>query len=360
MTDVDHVVDVVADTDDDDDDFVPPVPVRVDDRTRRLDTCPACSKPIAKHGVMELLECAETADEQAEAARHWYMVQTRVGHEETVKKALEVRLADASIEVVENKLVPGYLLVRCDLDHTNWQMIKRTNDVKGFMNPSGGRPAALAEDEVAKFLPQAGPAPPGFETFVGGGSPKRSNGAGLSAETVATASESLPPRPSPKVVVPNGELDYEELAAAMRVVLEKERDEIIRRGGPIEKQNIELKEKLADAFDQISLLRRRLQSTAEARNMLQGQVDELVKTNRKLKNELKGRKESGNHTHLNEISDILAVVRKAPGWTVEMGGNGHYQIKKNGVFITDAAGSGGSTRVNQATRVKLRKAGLEV
>lgn len=362
MTNVDRVVqDVVADDLDDDDDFVPPVGVRVIEG--RISICPACSKPLAKHGVMELMECAEAASEKAEAARDWYMVQTRIGHENTVRQAIERRVDSA--EVVQNRQIPGYLLVRCELDHATWQTIKRTPDVKSFVAASGGRPAPLPDDEVDKFLPAEEEAPPAsghnFETFTHKGTNGKAKPAGLDVETVAAASELLPPRPeAARVVVPNGELDYEELAAAMRTVLEKERDEIIRRGGPIEKQNIELKEKLAEAFDQISLWRRRAQSNAEGRNSLQAQVDELVKTNRKLKNELKGRKESGNHTHLNEISDILAVVRKAPGWTVEMGGNGHWQIKRNGVFITDAAGSGGSTRVNQATRVKLRKAGLEV
>lgn len=161
------------------------------------------------------------------------------------------------------------------------------------------------------------------------------------------------------VVLPSRELDFEELAAALRTVIETERDEIVRRGGPLEKQNAELKERLADALEDAAMWRRRAQAAFEARNTAQEQYDRLVKANRKTRNEERSAKER-NHTRVLDSAGILAKVQSTKGFTVERAGNGHFIIKKAGLFITDMASSGQGTKVNMATRVALRKAGIDV
>lgn len=322
---------------------------------------------MAKHKSAELLHCMELIDKQAEVAGSWFMVHTHIGHEAKVKQLLEARDDSRIHEVVEkHKLFPGYVLMRCDLSDDLWRTVRAAPSVSGFIGASGAMPMPMPLNDVDKFLlaeeEEEDPEPPPVTN-------------GFTLKGTRNVQPAPEPEPEPEYDVADawtsafpfptdseGEVDYEKLvplAAAMRTVLERERDEIIRRGGPIEKQNIELKERLARMLDDMNTLRRRQQMTAEARNSLQAQVDAQTKTIRQLRNELKGRKEN-NQVHLNEITDILAVVDKAKGWTREMGGNGHWQIYKAGVWISDAAGSGGSTRVNQATRVKLKKAGLPV
>lgn len=154
-------------------------------------------------------------------------------------------------------------------------------------------------------------------------------------------------------------LNYEELAAAMKVVIERERDEVIKRGGPLEKQNLELKERLHSALEDANTWRRRAQANAEQRNKYKEQLDAQIKTNRQLRNEMSTMRKGGRPKVV-EINDILRVVQQTPGFEVKRQGNGHYGIYKEGVWITDAASSGQGDKVDMATRVKLRKAGVGV
>lgn len=362
----------------DDEFYTPPVRIRAD---TPIQICPVCSEPLKKHNALALAECAsQTDDDHAVAAvapppppsetnpydrpGDWFIVHTQIGYEARVTQFLDAREDERIHEVVERKKVfPGYVLLRCDLDDELWRIVRSTSNVQNFVGTAGARPSPLSRTDVDKFLQVAPPAAPVEET-----------GAYGRAITPAVVNEAAPPADvdindlwtssEPFPMDEFGDVDYEKLvplAAAMRIVLERERDEIIRRGGPIEKQNIALKERLATMLEDMQALRRKLQMTAEARNMLQEQVDRQTKEMRKLRNELKGRKESGNlPTRLTEITDILQVVQSAKGWEAKRGGNGHWQFLKDGIFVTDAAGSGGSTKVNMATRVKLRKAGLPV
>ena len=42
--------------------------------------------------------------------------------------------------VVQKKVFPGYLLVRCDLDDDSWSVIRNTPGVTGFVGPAPSRP----------------------------------------------------------------------------------------------------------------------------------------------------------------------------------------------------------------------------
>lgn len=160
------------------------------------------------------------------------------------------------------------------------------------------------------------------------------------------------------VVLPDGSVGLEELAAALRNVIERERDEVVKRGGPIEKQNLELKERLADQIEQTRLWRERCNNAQRSANSYKEQYDNLVRENRK-KRAKQDRSGEGAKA-VREIKEIKRIVERLPGWTVKMQGNGHYRFEKDGVFVTDAASSGGSQQVNMATIVKLRKAGVKI
>jgi transcriptional antiterminator NusG len=53
--------------------------------------------------------------------------------------------------VVQKKVFPGYLLVRCDLDDDTWGAIRNTPGVTGFVGP-GTKPTPLSRREVENIL----------------------------------------------------------------------------------------------------------------------------------------------------------------------------------------------------------------
>jgi len=53
--------------------------------------------------------------------------------------------------VVQKKVFPGYLLVRCDLDENVWFHIRNTPGVTGFVG-QGAKPTPLSRRDVETFL----------------------------------------------------------------------------------------------------------------------------------------------------------------------------------------------------------------
>jgi transcriptional antiterminator NusG len=53
--------------------------------------------------------------------------------------------------VVQKKVFPGYLLVRCDLDDDSWYVIRNTPGIVNFVG-QGGKPSPLLRREVETFL----------------------------------------------------------------------------------------------------------------------------------------------------------------------------------------------------------------
>ena len=103
----------------------------------------------------------------------WYVVHTQSGYETKVKQNLEARLASMSMEerihevvipmedvvefkngkrvMVQKKVFPGYLLVRCDLNDDSWYVIRNTPGIVNFVG-QGGKPSPLIRREVESFL----------------------------------------------------------------------------------------------------------------------------------------------------------------------------------------------------------------
>ncbi|MBI2830163.1 MAG: transcription termination/antitermination factor NusG [Chloroflexi bacterium] len=110
-----------------------------------------------------------------EHKKEWFVVHTYSGHEERVKKNLEQRIkfmdagagisqvvipAEEEIEVkngqrrtVSKKILPGYVLVQMEMNDKNWEIVRNTPGVTGFVG-SGTRPTPLSEEEVGKILKQ--------------------------------------------------------------------------------------------------------------------------------------------------------------------------------------------------------------
>jgi transcriptional antiterminator NusG len=53
--------------------------------------------------------------------------------------------------VVQKKMFPGYLLVRCELDDDSWYVIRNTPGVTGFVG-QGAKPSPLPKRDVEMFL----------------------------------------------------------------------------------------------------------------------------------------------------------------------------------------------------------------
>lgn len=114
----------------------------------------------------------------------WYVVHTQSGYENKVKQNVEARISSMNMEgrihevviptedvmefkngrkvIVQRKVFPGYLLVRCQMDDDSWYVIRNTPGVTGFVG-QGSKPQPLPRREVEQFLqvkPKVGEAQP--------------------------------------------------------------------------------------------------------------------------------------------------------------------------------------------------------
>jgi transcription termination/antitermination factor NusG len=136
-----------------------------------------------------LVEPAEPEDEDpVEAMKKalriapgdWYVVHSYAGYENKVKTNLEARIQSLDVEdyiyqievpteevteikngkraQVNRKVLPGYLLVRMELNDESWGAVRNTPGVTGFVGATS-RPSPLTLDEVVKILvPATAPA----------------------------------------------------------------------------------------------------------------------------------------------------------------------------------------------------------
>jgi len=103
----------------------------------------------------------------------WYVLHTQSGYENKVRQNLEARTHSMNMEeriheivipmedvheirngkkvVVQKKMFPGYLLVRCELDDDSWYVIRNTPGVTGFVG-AGNKPSPLPRRDVENFL----------------------------------------------------------------------------------------------------------------------------------------------------------------------------------------------------------------
>ena len=121
----------------------------------------------------ELLEDAAQEASAYDRPGKWFVVHTQSGYEKKVKQNLEARVQSFDMEdkiyevvvpmedvtefrngqrvVVQKKMFPGYLLIRCRRNDDVHHMIRNTPGVTGFAGP-GGKPSPLRRKEVDNFL----------------------------------------------------------------------------------------------------------------------------------------------------------------------------------------------------------------
>jgi len=149
-------------------------------------------EPIGDEDAAEEVEAVEAEADDAEAAEpepvdpiaeftrelrmqpgDWYVIHSYAGYENRVKTNLESRITSLNMEdyifqievpthqvtevksgkkqTVNEKVLPGYILVRMDLTDESWAAVRNTPGVTGFVGLSS-RPSPLSLDEVASLL----------------------------------------------------------------------------------------------------------------------------------------------------------------------------------------------------------------
>ena len=129
-----------------------------------------------------LTETPEEAEEDDPWTRpgEWFVVHTQSGYEKKVTANLHARIQSMNMEdkifevvipmeevvefkggrkqIVQRKVFPGYLLVRCYMDDESWYCIRNTPGVTGFVGQSrqGQKPTPLSRKEVRTFLSAKG------------------------------------------------------------------------------------------------------------------------------------------------------------------------------------------------------------
>jgi transcription termination/antitermination protein NusG len=158
---------------------------------------PAVEEAAAEEPVDEDEDPAVALKKQLRRqAGEWYVIHSYAGYENKVKANLETRVQNLDVgdyifqvevpteEVTEikngqrkqvnRKVLPGYILVRMDLNDESWGAVRNTPGVTGFVGATS-KPSALSLDDVVKFLLPQGAAK----------KPAKSTGAPAAAGAVA-------------------------------------------------------------------------------------------------------------------------------------------------------------------------------
>jgi transcriptional antiterminator NusG len=174
-----------------------------------VSTEPEPGAAAAEDAVDQVDATAEQAEDQADeesdpveelrqalkhAPGYWYVVHSYAGYENKVKTNLETRIQSLDMEdyiyqvevptreevVVKNgkrqqvndKVFPGYILVRMDLTPESYSCVRNTPGVTGFVGATdrADRPSPLSLDEVLKWL---APAVKEEKAAAGGGAVKQ-------------------------------------------------------------------------------------------------------------------------------------------------------------------------------------------
>jgi transcriptional antiterminator NusG len=108
----------------------------------------------------------------------WYAVHTYSGYEDAVlryltqrvesllmtdkifeimvPKEVKVRIKNGKRTTMEEKIYPGYVLVRMVMDHDSWAVVRNTPRVTGFVGADAATPTPLSEEEIESLMARMG------------------------------------------------------------------------------------------------------------------------------------------------------------------------------------------------------------
>ena len=166
--------DDAADVDDADDDA--PVETLADDDAADEDADDDTDDTEAE--AVEVDPVTEMRDALRRAPGEWYVVHSYAGYENKVKTNLETRIQTLDMEdyifqvevpteevteikngqrkQVQRKVLPGYILVRMELNDPSWSAVRNTPGVTGFVGASN-EPVPLTQTEVDRLMHRESP-----------------------------------------------------------------------------------------------------------------------------------------------------------------------------------------------------------
>lgn len=122
--------------------------------------------------------------QQVTGERHWYVLHTYSGYEDSVAwnlkqriesmdmqdkifealvpKEKKIKIRDGKRTTVEEKIFPGYVLVDMIVTDDSWYVVRNTPNVTGFVG-SGTVPTPIAEDELNYLKKRMGADEPKFK-----------------------------------------------------------------------------------------------------------------------------------------------------------------------------------------------------
>lgn len=141
------------------DDQTQPVEEAVKDETQ--------TEPVVEAAPIETKEDVKQHP-NADIAK-WYIVHTYAGHENKVSKSLAqrvetmgfadrifdiivptrntIKVSQGKKETVQEKIFPGYVLIKMVLDDESWLLVRTTQGVTAFIG-AGNKPTPISEQEV--------------------------------------------------------------------------------------------------------------------------------------------------------------------------------------------------------------------
>lgn len=112
-------------------------------------------------------------EEEAPVNRQWYILKVQTNREESIRDALQRRVAMAGLEkyvgeiivptemisefkggkkrVSKRKLYPGYIVVNMEINDDTWYLVRETSGIGDFTGAMG-RPTPMAPEDVAKIV----------------------------------------------------------------------------------------------------------------------------------------------------------------------------------------------------------------
>lgn len=124
------------------------------------------------------------ARQQVTGERHWYVLHTYSGYEDSVAfnlrqriesmdmegkifdaivpKEKKIKIRDGKRSVVEEKIFPGYVLVDMIVTDDSWYVVRNTPNVTGFVG-SGTVPSPVGEEEWKSLQKRMGIEEPKFK-----------------------------------------------------------------------------------------------------------------------------------------------------------------------------------------------------
>ena len=122
--------------------------------------------------------------QQVTGERHWYVLHTYSGYEDSVAfnlkqriesmvmqdkifdcivpKEKKIKIKDGKRTTVEEKIFPGYVLVDMIVTDDSWYVVRNTPNVTGFVG-SGTIPSPIADEELAYLKKRMGEGEPKYK-----------------------------------------------------------------------------------------------------------------------------------------------------------------------------------------------------